>query len=83
MICFLCRKSDSKIYSFTVEQLEKCKKHSIFRKVKHLKYHDLELPMKTSNEIGYHQRCYKNFTVLKRNFKDEFDAMFKEETVSR
>ncbi|KAK0171431.1 hypothetical protein PV327_011322, partial [Microctonus hyperodae] len=69
--CVFCNEnSDENVNIFSEETFQKCKNIFRLQKSHNLKYSDVILPREYFDR-GYHRKCYKAFTALKKN---DYDA---------
>lgn len=72
MICAICKKTGDKILLFdTVEKLNKCRRMLAARKKHQMRFCDVVLPDDINSDIGYHSKCYANFTAVGQKYLDE------------
>lgn len=84
MKCFICNISTGEtILSFSEKEdiFKKCQNTLNLRKMKNLKYKDLNLNLNDFNDNGYHLSCYRKFTALSATHRTEFTDWIK--TVSK
>ncbi|XP_031777391.1 uncharacterized protein LOC107982025 [Nasonia vitripennis] len=67
--------SENKITFFNHDVLEKCRHILKIRVTCKLKYNEVHLPGSPNNIDGYHTNCYSNFTAVKRNYVDKYNAL--------
>lgn len=58
----------NKVIQFQEDKFEKCHLSLHVRKTLKLKYNDVRLSKRISLDIGYHAKCYKDFTALKLDY---------------
>ena len=57
-------KNEGKIIKFTEEMFRKCNNASDIRKQIKSKYNRIVIPHNITEDIGYHSKCYRNYTVV-------------------
>ncbi|KAJ8685330.1 hypothetical protein QAD02_021123 [Eretmocerus hayati] len=72
-VCVFGCTSVQDVILFTEDKLESCKKTLAIRQRFELKYKETRLPSTVDDSHGYHASCLKNFSSLKRTYRDMFE----------
>ena len=64
VLCFVCHSGTGKIITFTRDTFEKSVDILGRRKALKYKYSDLNLPLTSFSDSGYHIECYCKFTAI-------------------
>lgn len=82
LVCFLkCGESSTgKVIKFTNEKLEKAREKMTIRKKLNIKYVDCDLPTTVDELLGYHSRCYDNFSNIKAATLRKYEEVCSEGT---
>lgn len=70
------------VSAFNEEKFEKCHRSLHIRRNLKLKYKDVCLTCRISPNVGYHSKCYSNFTALKREHVEKSEAIKPYEVVA-
>lgn len=68
--CFVCEKNKKEpLTLLTVGKFDDCVEILGARKIYKLSYSSANLPREYNGNIGYHQKCYKNFRALPARYR--------------